>query len=356
MPEKHDIYTATEDTGAAKLPHPSVAVIVPAYNAEAWLADCIRSVQLQTFKDWNLIIVDDGSPDRSREIAEEFALKDSRIRVISRKNGGLSAARNTGLMHVGDIPYVTFLDADDFLHPEYLASLMEMQEGRSDRISCLSYFRPYHTATPGNGTPGEMRECLKDMPSKPATGYPLIRMTPDEAVENILYQRVLDNSAWGKLYPREMVPPGIFTEGIGYEDLDSFYRIFPGAREIVYRALPYYGYRRNPESYLSVFTERRADVLDVAERMEKYMSDHHPHLVKASHSRLLSAYFNIFMLASHHDSIRYEKLIERSMAGIRKYRKESLFNPEVRMKNKIGIIASYLGGSRILRLLSRFYV
>ena len=111
---------------------PLVSVVVPAYGVEAWIGDCLRSLVRQTHTRWEAVVVDDGSPDRSGEIAEEWGRRDARIRVVHTANGGLGAARNLGLRHVrGD--YVTFVDSDDVLPPTALSALVgALEESGSD--------------------------------------------------------------------------------------------------------------------------------------------------------------------------------------------------------------------------------
>lgn len=349
--DRTDRNIAVINVGTSRQPEfpPLVTVIVPAYRAERYLPDCIRSIQTQSEGRWLLRVIDDGSPDHCGDIARAFAATDSRITVISRANGGMSAARNIGLENV-ETPYVTFLDADDLLLPGYISTLLEMQEGRSDRISCITHFRV------------DDSESFEEVESRHAVSphsidkrknldYPLV-MTPEEAMRNILYQRILDHSVWGKLYPAHMVPPGIFTPGIGYEDMDAFYRIFQKASDIVYSPLPLYGYRSNPTSYTNVFTERRADVLDVAEKMLSFMKAHYPSLGPAARSRMLSAFFNIYGLASV-DRAPHPELLQRCWEGIKNLRRETLSDRNVRMKNKIGVVASYVGGRPMLSLLAR---
>ena len=96
---------------------PKISVIIPMYNVERFLRRCLDSVKNQTFQDWQAICVDDGSPDKSGEIAEEYAKKDKRFIVVHKKNGGLSDARNAGMKKVKS-EYVMFLDSDDFIHPQ----------------------------------------------------------------------------------------------------------------------------------------------------------------------------------------------------------------------------------------------
>ena len=101
---------------------PEISVIVPVYKVEEYLPQCIDSILAQTFTDFELLLVDDGSPDRCGEICEEYAGKDTRIRVFHQANAGLSCARNTGLMNACG-RYVTFIDSDDYVKPCYLESL-----------------------------------------------------------------------------------------------------------------------------------------------------------------------------------------------------------------------------------------
>lgn len=111
-----------------------VSIIVPIYRVEAYLRDCIDSVLCQTFSDFELILVDDGSPDRCGEICEEYARQDSRIRVIHKPNGGLSDARNAGL-DIACGQYVYFLDSDDTIVPELLETVLPYMEQGCDLVS-----------------------------------------------------------------------------------------------------------------------------------------------------------------------------------------------------------------------------
>ncbi len=102
---------------------PQISVIVPVYNVEKYLSRCIDSILNQTFSDFELILVDDGSPDQSGKICDEYALKDSRVKVIHKKNGGVSAARNTGIDEaVGE--YIMFVDSDDYIDENMLSDMM----------------------------------------------------------------------------------------------------------------------------------------------------------------------------------------------------------------------------------------
>ena len=106
---------------------PQISVIVPVYNAEKYLHRCIDSILAQTFSDFELLLIDDGSKDNSGRICDEYAAKDSRIRVFHKKNGGVSSARNMGLDNAkGD--WITFVDSDDWVKQDYLYSMISQPD------------------------------------------------------------------------------------------------------------------------------------------------------------------------------------------------------------------------------------
>ena len=107
--------------------NPKISVIVPVYNAEKFVGKCIESVQAQSYIDWQMILVDDGSKDKSLEVCQRYADTDNRISVIHQENAGAGAARNTGLAKaVGD--YVVFIDSDDYVDKDYFALLAKHKE------------------------------------------------------------------------------------------------------------------------------------------------------------------------------------------------------------------------------------
>lgn len=113
------------------------SIIIPVYKVEQYLRNCIESVISQTYSNWELILVNDGSPDKCGEICDEYAAKNKRIQVIHKENGGLSSARNAGLDMPPKGEFVTFLDSDDFWHPEYLETLMNLQQKyHADLVQC----------------------------------------------------------------------------------------------------------------------------------------------------------------------------------------------------------------------------
>ena len=115
-----------------------ISVIVPVYNVENYLDRCVESLVNQTYRNLEIILVDDGSPDRCPEICDEWAQKDSRIRVIHKANGGVSSARNAG-MEIADGEWFFFIDSDDFMPANALAGLMDLQQEKGADLVCGSF-------------------------------------------------------------------------------------------------------------------------------------------------------------------------------------------------------------------------
>lgn len=300
-----------------------ISVIIPAYNAQAYLRECLESVLAQSFSDWEAIIVNDGSTDSTCDIAAGFTARDSRFRLVSTPNGGLSSARNAGIAEARG-QWLTYLDSDDTLYPDALAKLMaaaSVAENIDIVVAGLSRSRDVAAATDGRV------EIMSGL----------------TALEQGLYQRSVTTSACAKLFRRGVVADIRFPDGLYYEDLlycvETLRR---SARVAVIGDVIYY-YRDNPSSFINTFTQRRLDVLQVTARVEGMLEGDEV-LQRAARDRRLSACFNIYGLLAVHDSDgRYSDVSVQCWRLIKDYRRDSLFNPQVRLKNKLGILLSYMG-------------
>lgn len=115
-----------------------VSIIVPVYNREAYVEQCINSLINQTYKNIEIIVVDDGSTDRSGEICETFASEDVRVKVVHQENGGVSHARNVGVSHAQG-EYISFVDSDDYVTPEYVEYLLGLLETKGAELACCNF-------------------------------------------------------------------------------------------------------------------------------------------------------------------------------------------------------------------------
>lgn len=315
---------------------PEISIVVPVYNVGATLLTaCIESALGQTFSNIEIILVNDASTDGSGAICDAFAATDPRVKAIHLPhNTGLSGARNAGTS-VARGRYISYLDGDDRLHPTLLQRLHDIAlAGNADIVACG--FMDVAPGAPMAAAIKEQRVSFFD-----SVG----------AIANALYQSNINHSACGKLYRRSLCIAEPFMDG-WYEDLRTFYRIFMRAAVIAYTPEPLYLYTSNPRSYLHTFTPARAVVLDVTDELTAYMAAHRPELLPAAHDRALSAAFNILNLL---DANRCDEplIAARCRATIRRYRRQSLLNPRVRVKNKLGIMLTYIGGFRLLSLVAR---
>ncbi|MGN0854531.1 MAG: glycosyltransferase family 2 protein [Kiritimatiellia bacterium] len=184
---------------------PKVSVIMPVYQTEATVAAAIESVLAQTFADFELLCVNDGSPDNAPAILEEYAAKDRRVRVFAQENRGLSGARNTGLDRaMGD--YVTFLDSDDALPRHALASFLSAAEATGAPVVVSE--RPVDVASAAAKRAAAAAE-------PPAPCAVRVSTTP---LKSVIAARRMRSSAWNKLYRRETIGARRFIEGIYFED------------------------------------------------------------------------------------------------------------------------------------------
>lgn len=300
-----------------------ISVIIPAYNAQAYLRECLESVLAQSFSDWEAIIVNDGSTDSTCDIAAGFTARDSRFRLVSIPNGGLSSARNAGIA-VARGQWLTYLDSDDTLYPDALAKLMAAASAAENIdivVAGLSRSRDIAAATDGRV------EIMSGL----------------SALEQGLYQRSVTTSACAKLFRRGVVEDIRFPDGLYYEDLLYCVETLRRSAQVAVIGDVIYYYRDNPSSFINTFTPRRLDVLHVTARVEELLEGDEV-LRRAARDRRLSACFNIYgLLAVHDRDGRHSDVSCRCWRLIKDYRRDSLFNPQVRLKNKLGILLSYMG-------------
>lgn len=290
---------------------PLISVIIPIYNVEAYLRECLNSVISQTYGNWECIMVDDASTDESARIAEEFCNADPRFRLLRHtQNRGLSAARNTGLDNAAGV-LVTFVDSDDFIDARML-ELGARYFGREDAdIVCF-------------GFGGDKRVGKVEF------------FEGKVILERILYQTgPINGSSCGKIFRKTLFCELRYTEGITYEDLDLVDRIFLQARRVAVVPERMYFYRQREGSITNTWSSRRLDVLRVTERMEARQTD--GRLRKAARDRRFAANFNMLLLMRRNGLGDSEEARE-CKAQLRRLCGEVMRNPFARFKNRAGAV------------------
>lgn len=247
-----------------------ISVIIPIYNAEKYLNTCIESLLRQTFKDIEIILVDDGSPDRCSEICDDYASRFSNIRVIHRKNGGAGYARNSGL-DIASGRYVVFLDPDDFLAPNTLECCRQLAEKEeADQVRYM-----FHRFSDDSKI--DILPVPTDKPYVVASGPDAIQPILAEIAPLLDKVKVVaPTTASGStaLYRHSVIKKhGIrFLSEREWHSEDVLFTIDFAlvCRKIVYTPYPFYYYRRNPSSLSQTL---RPDYIDRASRFSKFLGD-----------------------------------------------------------------------------------
>lgn len=240
---------------------PQISVIVPVYKVEPYLRRCVDSILCQTFTDFELILVDDGSPDGCPAICDEYAAKDHRVVVIHQPNGGLSAARNAGIDWAftnSDCQWLSFIDSDDWVHPRYLELLLAAARKYDVNISISGY-----TQTSGN-------EPIVNL----ETLTPGLWKTEDFYTSNTTNATI----ACAKLYRKDCFSSIRYPVGKLHEDEYTTYRLLFAHSSLVAIAAPLYFYYHNPASITtSEWTPCRMEVMTAFDEQLAYFSNQgHP--------------------------------------------------------------------------------
>lgn len=216
-----------------------ISIIVPVYNVEKYIDQCIQSVIAQTYKNWELILVDDGSPDRCPEICDEWERRDIRIRVVHQNNGGLSVARNRGIQEVTG-EYVMFLDSDDYWDDKKCLDIL-VKKLQSENVDILTFrYKKYIESS------GEYIDCL------PSSDESYINDTSsrNERFRKLLEKGLYLSSACNKVLNAEFIRREnlYFREGITSEDIDWCAKCMLYTNNILYSNINCYVYRQRDYS------------------------------------------------------------------------------------------------------------
>ena len=224
---------------------PLISVIVPVYKVEPYLVRCIDSILAQTFTDFELILIDDGSPDNCGKICDEYAEKDNRIQVIHKENGGLSSARNAGIdwaFSNSDSQWLTFIDSDDWVHPKYLELLLSGAISTNTDICVCEY-----------------KEISELLDFENINNANIHTKSPEELFVNHHVTAVI---AWCKLYKKSCFENIRFPLGKIHEDEYTTYKILFEKKHISYLKEPLYFYYTNSDSIVrSEWSPKRLDAI-----------------------------------------------------------------------------------------------
>lgn len=248
-----------------------ISVIIPVYKVEAYLDQCVASVVNQTYQNLEIILVNDGSPDRCPAICDEWVLKDRRIKVVHKENGGLSDARNAG-MAAASGGLIGFVDSDDWISPDmYQLLFQRMTEDDSD-ISVCGVEMVWDDGTPSRRLT-RVGSCI---------------LNAEESMKAIIDESWLKQPVWYKLYKAELICDIPFPVGKFHEDVFWSYQAVGRAKRVSITDRPCYFYRQRSDSIMGEgYSLKRLDAVEAKTRRLEYLRENYDTLVSMGKKDLL---------------------------------------------------------------------
>lgn len=304
--------------------NPLISIVVPVYNVEKHLSKCLDSIISQSYKNLEIILVDDGTKDNSDKICDEYALKDSRIKVLHIENSGVSAARNRGLdVITGD--YVAFVDSDDYIAENMIERLFDTIKSTNADISICGNIHVF------DDTKAEF-----DTTNKECVIY-----SPVEAIKEVWYQTSFLPSPWAKLYNAHIFKELRYTEGIIFEDVDIMHEIFIRANKIAYLPQGLYAYVHRKNSITTQgFSEMNFQILPICDKLMGFAKKHGEGLEDAALAYGVVGNMRVYLSTPREK--KYSDIISKTENYITKNGKIVLKDKRLRKKTMLGLRLYYI--------------
>lgn len=311
---------------------PLISVIVPVYKVENYLRRCIESIQAQTYRNLEIILVDDGSPDNCGAICDEYASGDERIHVIHKANGGLSDARNTGI-NVARGEYLGFIDSDDFIANDMYELLYQriIEENADISICDAAVTNDGEKAT---FTDSEAKDIFEG----------------EDILLAMIYRNRFTVNTWNKLYRRELFQNIRFPKGMLYEDLATTYKLMMQAKCVVYSHSKKYAYVQRNGSIMNVTGFRIVkDKVQIVSEMWDYFEESdifHKKEIQAGMIRYITN--DIFRMLGHDNltkNLEYRNELQQFIVG----KRNAIYaNPIISVYHKL-VFIMYIRCPSVLR-------
>lgn len=282
-----------------------ISVIVPVYNVEKYIAQCVESIINQKYNNLEIILVDDGSLDSSRVICDNLAAEDKRVRVVHKENGGLSDARNYGIS-IARGKYLSFIDSDDFVSNDFIASLYDSLVRHNADIACCGFNRYYTDKNIVNDQIQGIDELF----------------TSKEAIKLLNIYGYFSDSACNKLFEKSLFDDISFPVGKLFEDTMVMIQIFDRANLIYYNSDPKYYYRQRQGSIVTTPQNAKKQI-DAAIYVKEYIASNHPDLSSFANQRLFGTYvfyYNTLLINN-----RERKELSRVRSELKRIEKEMTY-------------------------------
>ena len=279
---------------------PLISIIVPIYKVEKYLERCVQSIVDQTYKNLEIILVDDGSPDNCPAMCDAWAKRDCRIKVIHKENGGLSDARNAG-MAIANGELMGFVDSDDWIAPDMYQHLHDLLDADDSDIAACGVEMVWE-----DGTPSRMLTksgcCVLDR---------------EEAMRAIIEESWLKQPVWYKLYRTALIRDILFPVGKYHEDVFWSYQAVARARKVsVSDKIGYYYFQRSGSIMGESYSLKRLYSLEAKVLRLTYVQEHFPQLVPTAQRDLLFSCMYVFQMCLQYLSEPELGIGHKKIAGI----------------------------------------
>lgn len=304
-----------------------ITIVVPVYKVEQYLKKCVDSIINQTYKNLEIILVDDGSPDNCGNMCDEYANLDSRVKVIHKENGGLSSARNAGI-EVATGKYISFVDSDDYITNDYIEYMYKILKQNNVKMSTC-----------------ETKIIYEDKPIlRNDTNSSVKILNKRDLFYAILFNQKSDVSAYSKLYDIDLFEDIRYPNGIVYEDTATTYKLIEKCDRIAVgsKECYYYYTRLGSISKSKGFNKKELDYIKNTDEMLSYLRNQYPDLKYAINRYDLYSNFRILRLLIFTKPRNYI-LEEQTFKKIKEKRKDVLKYKDTPKRDKIAIILSYFG-------------
>lgn len=318
---------------------PEISIIVPIYNIEKYLDKCIQSILNQSFKCFELILVNDGSQDSSGKICDKYAIKDKRVKVIHKTNGGLSDARNVGII-VAKGKYIGFVDGDDYVDKDMYEKLYNSIKENNTKIAMCGRY---------NVSSGRCSEYF-------VLNNPKV-LSSEEALRGLLTWTNLDSSSCDKLFSRELFDNIKFPIGKLNEDVYVMYKLIHMANGISHIGSPKYYYVERTGSITSLsFSKRKLDWPKAAKEILVFINENYPNLKEeAMYFYFSSLMVTIDLIVLSKESYKYYEIYEEYCNKLRNDIKAILSNKYIEKKKKLKVSLIITNKKYYMLLMNKYY-
>lgn len=325
-----------------------VSVVVPIYKVEKYLGKCVDSIINQSYKNLEIILVDDGSPDNCGRMADEYAAKDYRIKSVHKENGGLSDARNFGIQHVTG-EFTLFVDSDDWVAENMIEVMVNnIILFKADVVQSAFYYAFEDHLLFDN------RYYAKDEP-------PTILDNNALMTELVINERV-KNFAWGKLYKTHLIKDIAFVKGVLFEDVFWAHKVMHRVKTYLLLHQPMFYYLQRADSIVSNYTTRNLDIIKGLKERHRFIEKFYIDLENESYKMILKTsliHYNLLLRNREKDSSgKYRAEIRNYIKGnYPKLKKAADKDPQLRWQLDLFAFHPYLNvaflaANKILRMIN----